>query len=131
MLEDIIEQEIEESREESVECPKTEIKSEVSFHAIASMTHPQTMWVLGRLKNKEVMVLIDGGSTHNFIDRVVVTKFGLHVEHNKTIQVTVTNQEKIECNGLCRSFTIMIQGQAITADYYILPVAACSVVLGV
>jgi hypothetical protein len=49
----------------------------------------------------------------------------------KKFQVTVANEAKIDCTGLCPSLTIMIQGQLITADYFILPVAACPVVLGV
>lgn len=41
---------------------------EISFHAITGTNHPQTMRVVGKLKNKDIMVLIDGDSTHNFID---------------------------------------------------------------
>lgn len=39
-----------------------EVIPEISFHAIAGTEHPQTIRVLGKLKNKNVMVLIDGGS---------------------------------------------------------------------
>ncbi|KAJ7015042.1 hypothetical protein NC653_004358 [Populus alba x Populus x berolinensis] len=63
---------------------------EISFHAIAGTAHPQTLWVMGRLRSKEVMV-------------------------------TVANGEKIDCTGLCPSLTIMIQGQIVTTDYFILP----------
>lgn len=45
-----------------------EIIPEISFHAMARTKHPQTIRILGKLKNKEVTILIDGGSTHNFID---------------------------------------------------------------
>jgi hypothetical protein len=77
------------------------------------------------------MVLIDGGSTHNFIDQSIVSKYELHVVPNRKFQVTVANREKIDCTWLCPSFTIMIQGQIVTVDYFILPVAACPIVLGV
>nr|TKR84798.1 hypothetical protein D5086_0000254370 [Populus alba] len=104
---------------------------EISFHAIAGTAHPQTLWVMGRLRSKEVMVLIDSGSTHNFIDQSIVNKYELPVVPNKKFQVTVANGEKIDCTGLCPSLTIMIQGQIVTTDYFILPVAVCPVVLGV
>jgi len=58
---------------------------EISFHAIAGTAHPQTLRVMGRLRSKEVMVLIDGGSTHNFIDQSIVNKYELHVVPNKKI----------------------------------------------
>ncbi|RVW85307.1 hypothetical protein CK203_045593 [Vitis vinifera] len=46
-------------------------------------------------------------------------------------ELMVANREKIECAGQCRSLTLTIQGYSVTADYYILPVAACQLVLGV
>ncbi|KAJ0042453.1 hypothetical protein Pint_17422 [Pistacia integerrima] len=61
------------------------------------------------------MVLIDSGSTHNFIDQAIVSKFGL---------------PKIECAGQCRALTLTIQGLPVTANYYILHVTACELVLG-
>lgn len=43
----------------------------------------------------------------------------------------MSNREKIECAGQCQLFTITIQGGPIAVDYYVLPVAACQLVLGV
>ncbi|XP_052299962.1 uncharacterized protein LOC127903656 [Citrus sinensis] len=108
-----------------------EVIPEVSFHAIAGTTHPQTIRVQGKLKNKDVTVLIDGGSTHNFTDQAIVSKFGLPVVCDKKLQVMVANREQIECAGQCQGLTLTVQGHPITADYFILPVAACQLVLGV
>ena len=122
---------LEEDKDDSREIPSPEDIPEISFHAIASAEHPQTLRVMGKLRNKSVTVLIDGGSTHNFIDQVVVTKFGLPVNQSKQFQVMVANREKINCNGQCQALTLNIQGQTVTTDYYILPVIACQLVLGV
>lgn len=62
---------------------------EVSFHAIAGTTHPQTIRVQG--KNKDVTVLIDGGNIHNFIDQAIVSKFRLLVVRDKKFQAIVAN----------------------------------------
>ena len=56
---------------------------EISFHAIVGTEHPQPIHVLGKLKNKNVTVLTDGGSTHNFIDQAIVSKYGLPVIQDK------------------------------------------------
>jgi predicted aspartyl protease len=104
---------------------------EISFHAIASVEHPQTLRVLGNLRNKSVTVLIDGGSTYNFIDQAVVSKFGLPVNHSKQFELMMANREKITCNGQCQGLTLNIQGQPITTNYYILLVITCQLVLGV
>ncbi|KAL6335418.1 hypothetical protein AAG906_029661 [Vitis piasezkii] len=43
----------------------------------------------------------------------------------------MANQERIECMGQCPGLMLTIQGIPVMTDYYILPVAACQVVLGV
>ena len=104
---------------------------EISFHAIAGTEHPQTIRVPGRLKGRDAIVLIDGGSTHNFIDQSLILNCGLHVLRDKKFQVMVANRDKIECEGMCLALPLVIQGYHIKVDFYILPVAACQVVLGV
>ncbi|KAH7513106.1 hypothetical protein FEM48_Zijuj12G0161300 [Ziziphus jujuba var. spinosa] len=107
------------------------ITPENSFHEIAGTDHLQTFRVLGRLQNKDLIILIDGGNTHNFIDQAVVTKYGLPIKRSKKFHVMVANKERVECAGLCHALTLHIQGCPIIVDYYVLPVAACLIVLGV
>lgn len=104
---------------------------EISLHAMAGTTHPQTLRVLGKLKNRDLTVLIDGGNTYNFLDQSVVTKCGLPVIRDKTLQVMVRNGEKVDCSGRCLALTLEIQGHQIQADFFVLPVTACQAVLGV
>lgn len=104
---------------------------EIPFHTIARSSHPQTLYVMEKLKNREVVILIDGGSTHNCIDETLTTKYGLSINKSKKIQVMVSNKGKIECVGLCHNLTITIQRASITTNYYVLLVAACPLVLEV
>ena len=92
---------------------------EISFHAITEGEHSHTLCVIGRLKNKDLIVLIDDNNTHNFIDLTVVSKFGLPVVRKKKLQVIVVNQERIKCMRQCLGLTLTIQWIPIIADYYI------------
>ncbi|KAL5739171.1 hypothetical protein ACOSQ2_028351 [Xanthoceras sorbifolium] len=67
---------------------------EISLHTMSCTSHPQTIRVVGRMKNKDVTVLIDGGSTHNFIDHTTTTKLGLPIVSDKNFQVMVGNGEQ-------------------------------------
>lgn len=102
---------------------------EISFHAIAGANHPQTLQVIGTLRNKPITVLIDSGSFHNFIDQNVVTHFGLPIEKGKQLQVMVANKDRIKCSGQCKALAMNIQGCFIITDYYVFPVAACPLFL--
>nr|TKR58079.1 hypothetical protein D5086_0000328630 [Populus alba] len=131
IIEDSPQTEIEDVEINQPDLEPSEFLPEISFHAITGTEHPQTLRVPGKLKSKNVTVLIDGGSTHNFIDQALVSRFGLLVTQGKQLQVMVANREKIKCAGQCQALTLIIQGHPVTTDYYILPVAACQLVLGV
>ncbi|KAH7545445.1 hypothetical protein FEM48_Zijuj01G0094700 [Ziziphus jujuba var. spinosa] len=128
MIEDSLETEEEENVPQEDD---QDVIPEIYFHAISGTDHPQTLRVTGRIKSRDLMVLIDGGSLHNFIDQSVVQKLGIPIDHTKKFSVIVANKECIECVGVCRSLQVRIQGYTLFADYYVLPVATCPLVLGV
>ncbi|XP_035843990.1 uncharacterized protein LOC118490448 [Helianthus annuus] len=120
MIHDVAEDEGTPPATESPAADYSETQAEVSFHAIT-----------GKIKNKDVVVLIDGGSTHNFIDQSLVDRFGLIIDREVTFEVVVGNREKVLCPGRVNGLSLLIQGFTISTDFWVLPVAACSVVLGV
>jgi hypothetical protein len=62
------EQEQEPSQDENVEeSSSEELTPMISFNALAGIITPQTLKIEGYIKKKKVIVLIDSGSTHNFI----------------------------------------------------------------
>ncbi|KAJ0668240.1 putative nucleotidyltransferase, Ribonuclease H [Helianthus annuus] len=131
MIQDVLEDEEQTPDLDIHDSDVTEPQAEVSFHAITGTMHPQTLRLPGKIKNKDVVVLVDGGSTHNFIDQAWVDRFGFVVDRELTFEVVVANRERLSCPGRIKDLSIVIQGYTITADFWVLPVAACPVVLGV
>nr|XP_048331662.1 uncharacterized protein LOC125422982 [Ziziphus jujuba var. spinosa] len=104
---------------------------EISLHAIIGATYPQTFWVKGKIQNIEVTTLIDGGSTHNFMDQTLVKRLGLSMDQGNKLPVMVANGDRIECVGKCMGLTLTVQNCPVQSNFYVLPVAACPIVLGV
>jgi len=52
---------------------------ELSLHAMEGSSSPRTIRLLGHVNKKLVSILLDTGSTHNFIDPRVVQRTGLQV----------------------------------------------------
>jgi hypothetical protein len=52
---------------------------EISLHAIVGSISPKTMCLFGLLRTHRVVVLLDTGSTHNFLDPAVLHKVSLLV----------------------------------------------------
>lgn len=61
---------------DQVETEPMESLPEISFHTIERTKHPQTIRVIGKLRNKDIMMLIDGGSIHNFINQFMSHNLG-------------------------------------------------------
>ncbi|KAL5844087.1 hypothetical protein ACOSQ4_010045 [Xanthoceras sorbifolium] len=127
----INEEPIEETLESLADQQRQKELSKISFHAIVGIAHPQTIRLQGRMKGKEVTVLVDDGSTHNFVEQSLVKKCGLTVTNDHTFQVMVANKEKMDCVGRCLALSLKIHGYKMQVDFYVLPVAACQLVLGV
>lgn len=46
--------------------------AEISLHALVGSKGPQTIKVKAHIKNRPVKVLVDSGSTHNFVSQGLV-----------------------------------------------------------
>ncbi|KAF8411843.1 hypothetical protein HHK36_004402 [Tetracentron sinense] len=74
---------------------------EISLHAIAGAPTPQTMRLQGHVNNQIVVVLVDSGSTHNFLDPSIALKARLPVCSGGRLQVMVANCDSLASEGRC------------------------------
>ncbi|KAJ0020327.1 hypothetical protein Pint_32081 [Pistacia integerrima] len=71
-----------------------EFEPEITLHVFIGWMAPRTMCKMGSL---EVSVLIDIGSTHNFISERLAIKLRLLVVPIEEFFVKVANEEKLKC----------------------------------
>nr|GEV32001.1 transposon Ty3-G Gag-Pol polyprotein [Tanacetum cinerariifolium] len=131
MIGDAEETENENPTNDALETQADEVQGEISFHAISRTILPQTLRLPGRIQHKDVVVLVDGGSTHNFVDQELVNRLGLQVDPTVNFSVVVANRDKLACTGRVRNLSLVVQGCVISIDFFVLLVAACPIVLGV
>ena len=102
---------------------------QISLHAMAGFFLPQTLKFKGAIQKMEVYVLVDRGSTHNFIQSRLVSMLNLPITTNKKFEVMVRNSETLKCEGMCAVVPIRIQNKIFLVDFYILPIQGTDVVL--
>jgi len=107
------------------------VEPEISLHAISGSIAPKTMRLIGWIRNHRVVILIDSGSTHNFIDLHSLPKLCLGDLIPLQLKVRVANGDTLLSSGKCPSVNIRVQGAVITSEFYLLPLGECDVVLGV
>jgi len=64
------------------------------------------MRVAGRIKNQVVMILINSGSSHNFLDNNVCKRLRCETKYIKGIPVTIANEDSLVTNEIYQAFTL-------------------------
>jgi hypothetical protein len=94
------EQEQEPSQDENAEAISSEdLTPTISCNALAGISTPQTLKIEGYIKKKKVIVLIDFGSTHNFIHYKLAKDFNCFVYPAPDFQVMIAYGGTINCSG--------------------------------
>lgn len=62
--------------------------------------------VVGQLKKRRVIILIDIGGTHHFVDTTMAIKCGLMVQKASPMQVRIANGDMVSNEGMCNVVTM-------------------------
>ena len=84
---------------------REEITPTISYNALARITTPQTLKIEGYMK-KKVIVLIDSGSTHNFIHSMIAKDLNCFIYPTWEFQVMVADGKTINYVGKCHNINL-------------------------
>jgi predicted aspartyl protease len=87
--------------------------------------------MVGNLCGKEVIILIDSGSTHNFISESLASRWRYWNELQSSMQVRVANGQILTCSHEITVCPIWISGYAFKLPLKILPLHCYDVILGI
>lgn len=76
-------------------------------------------------------ILIDPGSTHNFLDLNIAQELGCSLEPIKPMSVSAATGGALLTKYKCSEFTWKVQGYMLTTEVITLPLDCCDFVLGV
>lgn len=93
---------------------------EIPLHAISGMVAPQTMRVKRTIGWFSVIMSIDFGSTHNFINLTTAKREGMAIQKGGALEVMEANGERITSSGFCKKAMPSVQGISVSTDFYLL-----------
>ena len=76
-------------------------------------------------------MLIDSGSTHNFLKPPLAERLGLSVQAITPFRVYIGNGDFLTCRFLCPKVPINMQGHEFLLDFFLLPIEGPDVVFGI
>ena len=106
-------------------------EAQLNLHSLTGPLAPETLRFSGLVASKQVLILVDGGSTHNFIQDAMLPELGLFPSDTTPLKVMVGNGQYLHCNQICTAVSIVIQGIHFIIDLHVLPLCGANVVLGV
>lgn len=133
IYEDITDQQIlkNDHKGDAAEVQKPELEPKITLHALTGWTTSKTMRVTAKMGPCKVMVLIDSGSTHNFISNRLASMLRLPVRPKETFPVWVANREKLTCQGRYDKVQVELQGTEFYLTLFSLPLSGLDLILGV
>ena len=81
---------------------------EITLYALVDGPSSQIMRVRGRVKNREVMSLIDFGNTHNFLDAPNLDNLRLPLDTSQILEVKMADGSIVKTLGVCHRVTLFI-----------------------
>ena len=103
----------------------------ISCNALARITAPQTLKIEGNVRKKKVIVLIDSGSTHNFIHCKVAKELNCFIYPTPKCQVMVANGGTINFSRKCHNIKLTMGEYVFNIPMLFIPRGGVDVVLGV
>ena len=65
-----------------------------------------------------MVILIDTGSTHNFIDPSIIRGAHLSYDNQERLKVKVVNGQTMECEGKIIVVLLQMQGNVYSVDFF-------------
>ena len=103
----------------------------ISCNALEGITTPQTLKIEGHIKKKNLIVLIDSGSTHNLIHYKVAKELNCFLYPAPECQVMVSNGGTINFSGKCHNIKLAMGEYVLNIPMLSIPMEGVDVVLGV
>ncbi|MCH85650.1 enzymatic polyprotein, partial [Trifolium medium] len=110
--------------------PQTDTEHHLSLNAMKGANSLGTMRFLGKIGKLQVQILIDGGSSDNFVQPRIAHFLKLPVEPSPCFKVLVGNGQTMTAEGVVTQLPVVIQGHEMLIPAYLLPVAGADLILG-
>jgi hypothetical protein len=76
-----------------------EVEPLISLNSLTGLSSPQTLKLIGYIKHKKVIILVDSGNTHNFIHRRIAQETMCYIFAVNNFQITIANGGSMKCGG--------------------------------
>ena len=130
-LEIIEEIEYENKELKRVEILEEQAMVELSINSVVGLTNPGTTKVKRKIRDREVVILVDYGATQNFMSEKLVGELQIATKETAHYGVIMGSGTSIKGKGICEAVEVMVKEWKIVANFLPIELGGVDVVLGV
>lgn len=102
----------------------------LSVHAMAGTVDNDTICLRALVKYQVLLILIDSGSTHSFLNSSFLERVSLPLTDMPPVTVRVTNGQQLQCDKMVKHMKWWTQGHTFEMDMHVLSMGAYDTILG-
>jgi hypothetical protein len=103
----------------------------ISLNAFTGFSTPQTLKLIGYIKHQKVIILVNSGSTHNFIHRRIAQETHCYIHAVNNFKIMIANGGSMKCGGCCENVCLQIGDYHLKSHMFSINMGGCDIVLGV
>jgi hypothetical protein len=107
-----------------------EVEPVIYLNALTGFFAPQTHKIIGYIKHRKVIILVDSGSTHNFIHRRIAQETHCYIHAINNFQIMIANGGSMKCGGRCENVRLQIGDYHLKSHMFSIDMGGCDIVLG-
>jgi hypothetical protein len=108
-----------------------EVEPVISLNALTDFSSPQTLNLIDYIKHQKVIILIDSGSTHNFIHCHIAQENHCYIHAVNNFQIMIAIGGSMKCGGCCKNVCLQIGDYHLKYHMFSIDMGGCDIVLGV
>jgi hypothetical protein len=102
----------------------------IFLNALTRFSAPQTLKLIGYIKHRKVIILVDSGNTHNFIHRRIAQETHCYIHAVNNFQIMIANGGSMKCGGRCENVRLQIGDCHLKSHMFAIDMGGCDIVLG-
>jgi hypothetical protein len=107
-----------------------EVEAIISLNALTDFSAPQTLKLISYIKHRKVIILVDSGSTHNFIHHRIAQETHCYIHAINNFQIMIVNGGSMKCGGRCENVCLQIGDYHVKSHMFSINMGGCDIVLG-
>jgi hypothetical protein len=107
-----------------------EVEPVISLNDLTAFSALQTLKLISYIKYQKVIILVESGSTHNFIHHHIAQETHCYIHAINNFKIMIVNGFSMKCGGHCENVCLQIGDYHLKSHMFSIDMGGCDIVLG-